>query len=95
MGRDSWNGPEPEFAGLTPYDPYRPQEPHTYGCPAAWYRNEFASSVFRYARRVNDHGFSPNILLDRCEDPLVLELIRLYEIEVLRARAHLDKVRHG
>lgn len=64
-----------------------PPELHDEGCPGAWYRCQFARSVLRYRRMLTDSGFSANILLDRCEDPLVIEAVQYLERETLACRS--------
>jgi hypothetical protein len=95
MGHPQICGSLPEYEGMDYIDPYRPQESHAHGCPASWYRTDFAASLLRYDRRLTEHGFSPSVALDRCDDPLVLECIRIYERESLQANAHLRRVRDG
>lgn len=68
-------------------DPERPIETYEDGCPGSWYRCEFFSSVIRYTRPVSGDGvYSPNILLDRCHDELIIEAVHYYEQEQARAR---------
>jgi hypothetical protein len=67
-----------------------PKESHEDGCPGAWYRSRFALSLGPYERSVSEQGaYSENLLLSRCDDPLVLEAIQYLEQERARARAHL------
>lgn len=57
-----------------------PSERACDGCPGGWYRSPFIESVLRYRRRQADAGSRiPNILLDRCDDELVLEAVELLE----------------
>lgn len=50
------------------------------GCPGSWYRTAFVESVLRYYRRRDDHGGRvANPLLDRCDDPLVIEAVLALE----------------
>ncbi len=74
------DGPEPSE---------HPKETHEDGCPGAWYRCGFVTSLLKYERHVSEHGaYSDNPLLSRCEDPLVLEAIQYLELERARARAY-------
>jgi len=72
-----------------------PPEEHDEGCPGAWYRCGFVRSLWKYERLMTESGFSPNILLDRCEDTLVIEAIQYLENERLRARSADMEKRYG
>jgi hypothetical protein len=72
-----------------------PPEMHDEGCPGAWYRCDFVRSLWKYERLMTDSGYSPNIMLDRCDDPLVLEAIQYLENERLRARSADMEKRYG
>ena len=66
-----------------------PPETHHNGCPGAWYRSRFVSSLYRYERAVSGDGaYSENVLLTRCTDPLVIEAVQYLEQERARAHAH-------
>lgn len=69
-------------------DPKTPPEPNDDGCPGAWYRCAFADSVSRYERKLLRDAIASNPLLDRCDDPLVLEAADYLENERLRHRNH-------
>lgn len=64
-----------------------PSEPNDEGCPGGWYRTAFAASVRRYHRPVAEGVYSPNLLLARCDDPLVHEAVTYFEHEQARHRA--------
>ncbi len=64
-----------------------PLESHEDGCPGSWSRAAFVQSVEPYERPVADGVYSSNPILDRCDNPLVLEAIRYLERERARARA--------
>lgn len=66
----------------------RPPETHEEGCPGAWYRSRFVLSLIPYERAVSEGVYSDNVLLSRCNDPLVIEAIHYLEMERARARAH-------
>ncbi len=66
-----------------------PPESHEDGCPGAWYRCGFVSSLLPYERSVSEGGgYSENLRLSRCTDPLVLDAIQYLEHERARARSH-------
>lgn len=66
----------------------RPPETHDEGCPGGWYRCNFVDSMLRYERRMSSDGvFSHNILLDRCNDRLIIEATQYLEQQRL-ARAN-------
>ena len=59
------------------------------GCPGAWYRTDWISSVLRYYRRaVDGRGRIPNPSLDQCDDWLVHEAIQ--DLEAWEDAAHGD-----
>lgn len=72
-------------------DPKRPPESNEDGCPGAWYRCGFAASVAPYERTIMQHAIANNPLLDRCDDPLVLEAAAYLERERLRCRNHWNE----
>lgn len=72
-----------------------PPEFHDEGCPGAWYRCGFVHSLWKYERLMTESGFSSNLMLDRCDDPLVLEAIQYLENERLRARSADMEKRYG
>lgn len=50
------------------------------GCPGAWYRTPFTTSIERYRRRRDEHGGRiDNPALSQCTDPLVHEAVLLLE----------------
>lgn len=63
-----------------------PMESHEHGCPGSWYRCGFVWSLRRYERLLTDGGFSQNTMLDRTDDPLILEATQYFEYESLRVR---------
>ena len=67
-----------------------PPEDNDDGCPGAWYRCEFASSVATYERTIMSGGVASNPLLDRCDDPLVIEAAMFVEGERMRHRNHWE-----
>jgi len=70
-------------------NPLDPPEPFEEGCPGAWYRCRFVRSLFRYERAAGEQGtLSSNPLLDRTDDPLVLDAERYLQNERARARSH-------
>ena len=69
-------------------DPKRPPEDNEDGCPGAWYRAGFPTSVSKYERTILQGAIASNPLLDRCDDPLVLEAAAYLEHERLRHRNH-------
>lgn len=69
-------------------DPKTPPESCEDGCPGAWYRCAFAESVSRYERTIMRDAIASNPLLDRCDDPLVLEAAAYLEHERMRHRNH-------
>lgn len=68
-----------------------PPETHDDGCPGAWYRCGFVHSLMPYERSCSGGVYSANPLLDRTDDPLVIEAIQYLERERARARAHYDE----
>jgi len=81
-------GGQPDDDGSEEDEPIESNED---GCPGGWYRTEFAASVRRYYRPVSEGVYSPNLLLDRCEDRLVLDAVAYYELERARHRAWADR----
>lgn len=64
------------------------------GCPGSWSRCGFVRSLLPYQRPRGDGVFSANVLLDRCDDPLVLEAIVEWERHIQIAEAEfMEKVR--
>lgn len=60
-----------------------------HGCPGGWYRCGFWGSIAKYRRAYSADGvFSSNLLLDRCEDKLIIEAIAYYEQELIRATSY-------
>lgn len=60
----------------------RPTEDAREGCPSSWIRSRFVASVLPYLRRRTDGGGRvPNLLLDRCDDDLVVQLVNYAEHE--------------
>jgi hypothetical protein len=81
-------GALPIYDGPSPSD--EPPESHEDGCPGAWYRSRFVSSLIPYERSTNGEGlYSENLHLSRCTDPLVLEAIQYLEHERARALSHM------
>ena len=98
-----YGGPLVHMGSLPVYDPETaarlgnplyPEELGDEGCPGGWYRCSFIASLLKYARLLTEGGFSSNILLDRCEDRLVIEAIQYLETEKLRSSNYCQKVRH-
>lgn len=81
-----YDGPEPSE---------EPRETHDDGCPGAWYRCGFVTSLIRYERPVSEGGYSENLHLSRCNDPLVLDAIQYLEHERARALNHLREKMSG
>lgn len=73
---------------LSVIDDPTPRESHDDGCPGSWYRSGFVQSIEPYERPNADGVYSANPLLDRCENPLVLDAIRYLERERARARSY-------
>lgn len=69
-------------------DPATPYEEIDEGCPGAWYRCDFALSVAEYERTLMDSGSIPNIRLERCLDPFVIDAVSYLESERMRHRYH-------
>jgi hypothetical protein len=66
-----------------------PKESHEDGCPGAWYRARFVLSLLPYERSQDANGgYSENLRLTRCADPLVLDAIQYLEHERSRALNH-------
>lgn len=65
------------------------------GCPGAWWRAGFVQSLLKYRRRPCEGGGRvANPLLDRCDDPTVIEAIAAMEVEEDHwLGTHLDLVR--
>ena len=98
MGRlPIYGEPEPEddVDIDTGESPERPRDSHDEGCPGAWSRCGFVTSLQKYERFIRDNDTIPNLLLDRCDDPLVLEAIQFIEGERLRWRWHRDGERNA
>lgn len=75
-------------------NPRAPEESHEHGCPGAWYRCKFSQSIRPYERLFNPQGgFSSNVLLERTDDPLVIEATQFLENEVLRRYATDSELR--
>lgn len=74
--------PSMQPSGVKRWNPKQPTEDPTDGCPAGWYRSIFIGSIYPYLRRRDDHGNRvANLLLDRCDDDLILQLIAYAEEE--------------
>lgn len=59
-----------------------PRETPEHGCPGGWYRSVFVTSIYPYLRRRDDHGNRvQNLILDRCDDDLILQLVAYAEDE--------------
>lgn len=87
MGRLKVLQPDPEVS-----DPEHPGESTADGCPGAWYRCDFATSLLPYERLLSDSGYSENLLLtQRSKDRLLLEACGYLERERLRAKNYDDK----
>lgn len=90
--RSRWRLPGSGFAvhmGADPDYDTDEQEPHEStedGCPGGWYRTRFILSVGRYTRPCADGVYSPNLMLDRSDDPLVHEAVAYYEMQQSRHR---------
>lgn len=73
--------PEEAPPGLR-INPQRPTEDAREGCPGSWVRSRFVASVIPYLRRRTDGGGRvPNLLLDRCDDDLLVQLVNYTEHE--------------
>jgi len=75
-------GGQPERSGAP-----MPPESFEGGCPGSWYRCRFVMSLLPYQRPCANGVFSPNLRLDRCRDPLVIEAVRYWEQQQLRVSA--------
>lgn len=53
------------------------------GCPGGWAWCGFTKSLQQYRRPRGDGVFSANVLLDRCDDPLVLSSIVEWERQLM------------
>lgn len=57
-----------------------PFESNVDGCPGGWYRTPFFDSVARYIRPEGGPGqYSPNLMLERCDDDLIIEAVHYFE----------------
>lgn len=66
-----------------------PPEDPAEGCPGGWRRSRFVASLMPFLRLRSEHGQRvPNRTLEECDDPLVWELVNLYEREQERAIAY-------
>jgi hypothetical protein len=82
MGRAALPGSTPPPPGVQRWATSHPTEDATEGCPGGWYRSLFVASIYPYLRRRDDHGNRvANLLLDRCDDDLVLQLVQYAEDE--------------
>ena len=80
-----WRGDrteQAEYASRLATEHYKPENVLEHGCPRGWVLSRFSSSVGRYRRRRLDDGARvPSLVLDRTDDPLVLEAVMYLEIE--------------
>jgi hypothetical protein len=74
-------------------DPMRPRDSHEEGCPGAWVRCEFVLSLSKYERIIRDTDVISSPLLDRTDDPLVLEATQFIETERVRRQAHWQQIK--
>lgn len=72
----------PDWPPKLPVNLKRPPEDARDGCPGAWTRSRFIASVMPYLRRRTEGGGRvPNLLLDRCDDDLIVQLVNHAEHE--------------
>ena len=74
-------------------DPKRPPESNEDGCPGAWYRNDWTSSVSHYERMRTEYGFSENLHLSRSDDRLLLDAVAYLEGQRVLAHNEDDRKR--
>lgn len=61
-------------------NPQQPTEDAREGCPGSWYRSRFVATLMPYMRRRAEHGARvPNLLLDRCDDDVIIQLVNYTE----------------
>lgn len=69
--------------------PKYPTEDPTDGCPAGWYRSIFIASLYPYLRRRDAQGGRvANLMLERVEDDVIVQLAMLAEEEQERWEAY-------
>lgn len=74
--------PSMQPAGIKRWSPQQPTEDPADGCPASWYRSRFIASVMPYLRRRDDNGNRvANLILERCDDDLILQFVAYAEDE--------------
>lgn len=92
--RGGWMGRAPIPASTASTDgikrnPQQPTEDPTHGCPGGAYRSIFVASVMPYLRRRTESGDRvQNLILDRCDDDLILQLVAYAEEEQERWEAY-------
>lgn len=87
--RGGWMGREPISLpaaaamisrGIKAVNPKRPTEDPDEGCPAGYHRSVFIASLMPYLRRRDGNGGRvANLMLDRTEDDLIVQLAMLFE----------------
>lgn len=74
-------------------NPMRPRDSHDEGCPGAWSRCAFVTSLEKYERIILENGVIPNLLADRTQDSLVIEALQYIETERVNRRAYFQEIR--
>jgi hypothetical protein len=77
--------------------PKYPTEDPDDGCPAGWYRSLFVASLYPYLRRRDSNGNRvTNLMLDRTDDDVIVQLAMLAEDEQERWEAYrLEQMTDG
>jgi hypothetical protein len=77
--------------------PKYPTEDPDDGCPAGWYRSLFVASLYPYLRRRDSNGNRvANLMLDRTDDDVIVQLAMLAEDEQERWEAYrLEQMTDG
>lgn len=85
-----WMGLPPDRVGEKEGRPFwnTPHEPLDEGCPAGWYRSEFARSLAIYLPTQTESGFMESPLIDRTAPRLLIEAVQLYKREKAKANAN-------
>lgn len=81
MGRLPIYAPDLKYCGID-VNPELPFEDPAEGCPAGWYRSRFIASLLPYLRRRDGNGGRvQNLMLDRTDDEVIIQLAMLAEDE--------------
>lgn len=69
-------------SGLQRFAANYPTEDPAEGCPGGWYRSLFIASILPYLRRRDAQGNRVvNLMLDRCDDELIIAFAMIVEDE--------------